>query len=440
MKKSRKQLLVFFILISQIISSCHPNIPLKEKSKDISYIDTTIKDGQNENPDSEKIDSSEISPENLLGIQTHTKPYNHFRVKMKKFPSYRGDYNTMDNETFDLMGYDLSNLVLNDKLPELLYSVFDSTTIWPKKMPKEFVPADVIERGKNPGLQVRKLHKKGLTGKGISIGVIDGVILTEHKEFKDSLVYYNHVGPETTDETIAYKERFHGNAVASLLAGKSVGVSPGVKLYYISASSRSKDNQVTYEYYTQAINKLLDLNKHLADTDKIRAISISWGLGEEGILFSEEARKAVKRAVDENVLIFFPGMGSYIPINFCSGADRNPLKDPDNPSSYSLGTWEKVDYNGHKDGILFPMDSRSFASQTGVSDYTWQRQGGWSWVMPYMTGLYAICLQINSSLTIKEFSDALLATSDTITVDNLGSKVPVLLVNPVKLTEYLSRR
>jgi hypothetical protein len=177
---------------------------------------------------------------------------------------------------------------------------------------------------------VKNLHKKGFTGKGISIGIIDGPLLTEHKEFKDSLVYYNHIGPETSDETLAYKERFHGNVVA-----------PEVNLYYVEASMGPDENHPTYEYYAQAIHKLLDLNKQLPDQDKIRAISVSWGLGEEGIPFAEESRKAVKRAIDENVPVFFPGMYMYMPIHYCSGADRNPLEDPDKPSSYSLGTWEK---------------------------------------------------------------------------------------------------
>lgn len=416
--KKLKIISLYLIVISLILSSCHPNIQAG-KNKDTS---------------------SKSSSDNLLGIQLHTKPYNHFRGKMENFPSYDDDYNTMDNETFDLREYDLSNLDLNSNLPELLYCIFDSTTVWPEKMPKEFVPIEIMEKGKNPGLQVKKLHKEGFTGKGISIGIIDGPILTEHKEFKDSLVYYNHIGPETSDETLAYKERFHGNAVASLLAGKNVGVAPEVNLYYVAASAGPDKNHPTYEYYAQAIHMLLDLNKHLPDQDKIRAISVSWSLDEEGTPFAKEARNAVQRAIDENVPVFFPDMYSYMPIHYCSGADRNPLEDPDKPSSYSLGTWEKENYDGHKDGILFPMDSRSFASQTGVNDYVWMRHGGWSWVMPYITGLYAICLQINSTLSVAEFSDAIVTTADTIIVDNLGSQVPIILVNPVELIKYFSEK
>ena len=86
------------------------------------------------------------------------------------------------------------------------------------------------------------------------------------------------------------------------------------------------------------------------------------------------------------------------------------------------------------------MDSRSFASQTGVNDYVWMRHGGWSWVMPYITGLYAICLQINSTLSVAEFSDAIVTTADTIIVDNLGSQVPIILVNPVELIKYFSEK
>jgi hypothetical protein len=57
-----------------------------------------------------------------------------------------------------------------------------------------------------------------------------------------------------------------------------------------------------------------------------------------------------------------------------------------------------------------------------------------------MTGLYAICLQINSTLAVSEFSDAIVATAGTMIVDNLGSQVPIILASPVKLIKYFSKK
>ena len=334
----------------------------------------------------------------------------------------------------------MSDIDLSTHLNELLYSIFDSTTIWPNKMPDKFIPNEIMKNGKNPGLNIKKLHKSGLDGKGISIGIIDGPILTGHSEFTNCLTYYDTVIPTVScSKDFKYKERFHGNAVASIATGKNIGVAPGAKLYYVSADSRDSEDKITYQYYAEAINKLLDINKQLPENKKIRAISISWSFSDENIPFYKEAQEAIERAVSENVIIFCTDMYKYMDFTFCSGADRNPLGNPDNLAAYSLGTWEKNNYEGHKDGILFPMDSRSFASPTGVNDYAWVRIGGWSWVMPYITGLYAICLQINPNIIVEEFSNALSATADTIIVDNLGSKVPIHIVNPIKLSEYVKK-
>lgn len=78
-----------------------------------------------------------------------------------------------------------------------------------------------MELGKNPGLEIRELHKLGITGKGIGIGVIDQALLVDHVEYKEQLKLYEEI--HSIDENAV----MHGPADgASIAVGKSVGVAP----------------------------------------------------------------------------------------------------------------------------------------------------------------------------------------------------------------------
>lgn len=51
----------------------------------------------------------------------------------------------------------------------------------------------LMESGKNPGLGIRKLHKEGITGKGIGIAIIDQALLIDHVEYKEQLKMYEEI-------------------------------------------------------------------------------------------------------------------------------------------------------------------------------------------------------------------------------------------------------
>lgn len=100
----------------------------------------------------------------------------------------------------ELRSGDLSDVNLSDSYDLLLEAAFDSKTVWPASLPNGFDPNAVMELYKDPGLNVKSLHHKGITGKGISIGIIDQPLLVEHEEYKDQLAYYEE------DETIQHEE------------------------------------------------------------------------------------------------------------------------------------------------------------------------------------------------------------------------------------------
>jgi hypothetical protein len=90
------------------------------------------------------------------------------------------------------------------------------------------------------------------------------------------------------------------------------------------------------------------------------------------------------------------------------GLGRKPLSDPEKPASYSLITdWGP---GSAKPTLLIPLDSRTTAAPTGGSDYAFYRHGGWSWVTPYLAGLYALACQVKPDITPELFWEKALET------------------------------
>jgi hypothetical protein len=177
-------------------------------------------------------------------IERQPQPYVFKRGELQKIPHY--DPMNKDTWQIDLRHNNLSKLDLKQHLTSLVHASFDNKTLWPpaKNMPDSFQPVKVLEMGKNPGLDIRKLHSRGITGRGVGIAIIDQPTLVDHIEYKDRLLLYTETNIEPT-----CCAQMHGPAVSSVLAGKSIGVAPGIDLYYFAAwpGVWSKDKKGGFE-------------------------------------------------------------------------------------------------------------------------------------------------------------------------------------------------
>lgn len=362
------------------------------------------------------------------------------RGKLESLPSY--DPNAEKYSEVDLRGYDLTSLNIKDRLFDLMMSNFDSKTRWPKELPDSFDPELIMELGKNPGLGVRDLHKKGITGKGISLAVIDQTLLVEHIEYSDRLRFYEEI------HSLAPHAQMHGPAVASIALGKTVGVAPEADLYYIAETHGNRVEgkfEWDFLYLAQSIDRILEVNKTLPKERRIRVISVSvgWRPGRKN---RKMVIEAVERANKDGIFVISTSLKQTYGYGF-DGLNKHPLADPDKPSSYGLGsfmTWSKFfskrnEYAG-KEPLLVPMDSRCTASPTGESDYVFYREGGWSWAVPYIAGLYALACQVKPNITPQIFWNEALNTADVLEDerDNLKYKIGKI-VNPVKLIKSIQK-
>jgi hypothetical protein len=354
-------------------------------------------------------------------------------------PSY--DSKRTDNPwQVDLRGYDLHALDLSQRLPDLLHATFDSVTRWPVVLPAGFDPARLMELGKDPGLSVRQLHAKGITGKGVSIGIIDQELLTEHIEYADRLRLYEEI------HVPVQSAQMHGPAVASIALGKTVGVAPEAELYYIAEThgtfSGSGGFKWDFTWLAQSIERMLEVNAGLPQGKKIRLISVSvgWSSSQKGY---QEVTAAVEHARKEGVFVISTALEETHHLAF-HGLGRDPMPDPNLAESYRPGSWWAGRFwtpqGGFPPGkrLLVPMDSRCTASPTGPNDYVFYPEGGWSWSVPWIAGLYALACQVQPEITPERFWAEALRTGTTIHLKHDGHDVEFgTIANPAALIEAL---
>lgn len=99
----------------------------------------------------------------------------------------------------------------------------------------------MLEFHKNPGLGIRRLHEKGVTGKGINIAFIDYSLLVTHGQYYDRVKMY---------------EEIH---------------------YSPQEAQMHNELETDFSWTAKAIERIIEVNKTLPKEDKIRVLSIPAG-------------------------------------------------------------------------------------------------------------------------------------------------------------------
>ncbi len=371
-------------------------------------------------------------------IDRHPAPAHWAQGPLTYVPTYNPDSNEMWQ--MDLRSRDLSRLDLSHSLNDLLFADFDSQTLWPSGewMPPSFDWQRIMELGKNPGLGVRQLHMQGITGYGVGIAIIDQTLLVDYQEYTSQLRLYEEMEDIKGGWLIT---QMHGPAVASIAVGKTVGVAPEADLYYVASAVCGSGTRESLDFscLARAVRRIVEVNKQLPSDRKIRVLSMSIGWGPEQKGYSE-ITAAVQEAKAAGMLIICSSVEQVHGFAF-HGLGRTPLADPDQFESYEPGLWWAKDfYGGHRfsNRLLVPMESRTTASPGGAQQYVFYREGGWSWSIPYIAGVYALAAQVKPTITPDEFWSLALKTGRTNELKHNGETIPFgPILDPVSLIAAL---
>jgi len=281
----------------------------------------------------------------------------------------------------------------------LKYQVFDNKTRWPAKdkMPDFFDPADWLKRGMDPGPGIAQLHRKGYTGKGIKVAVIDKPINPEHDEFKARMHY-----TEVFEGDIMNKLHFHGIACASVVAGAMCGILPEAEIYYFAVPDNGK-NSINY---LSAMDTLLAINSGLTGEDRIRVVSISDAIDYSIPEVKERWPKLMDMAVAQGLVVVLSSREFTHKYFTWGGAP--PGTDNNNASDYTISPFVAGDAAFYAGKILIPTDYRCTASNSARDSYVYRGRGGFSWALPYISGLLGMGWSIAPGMSADELYSVML--------------------------------
>jgi len=381
---------------------------------------------------------TQLSAPGRMEVVRHPPPAPSRKHEPREIPRFDADSGA--HGQVPLQGLDLRRFNLTDRTQDLLHADFDTRTQWPDRLPQGFSPGQVLDLGKNPGLGLRRLHERGITGKGVGIAVVDFPLLADHAEYADRLRLY-----EEIESSRGQAAHMHGSAVASIALGKTCGVAPGADLYFIaSRNSRLGTNGMVRDFrpIAQSVNRLLDLNDQLAPNRRIRAIALAMGWSENDGGYAE-MNAAVARATSNRVFVISSSSRETHGLWF-DGLYRPATADPDSFESYGPGSWwAHMFWSGEmrfKPGkrLCVPMDARTVASPVGANDYVHYDSAGWSWAIPWIAGLYALACEVCPDIAPGKFWAEALRTGVTLQLNHRGETIPFgTIANPAALLEAL---
>jgi subtilisin family serine protease len=357
-------------------------------------------------------------------------------------PKY--DPNSNNPFQFDFRSSDLLDLDLSKSMDVLQIANFDSKTKWPQsnKLPAGFSVQDTMEMGKDPGLGIRALHTLGISGKGVGIAIIDLTLLVDHQEYVNQIRVYE----EAADVTGGWlRTSMHGPAVASIAVGKTVGLAPEADLYFIAmgACGGAADiESFDFSCLAKDVLRIVAINQGLPENRKIRVLSMSigWAPQQKGY---QEITSAVAEAKAAGIFVVSSSINQTYGFNF-QGMGRDFQVDPNQFISYLPGSWWAQNFYDGKitlnQTLLVPMDARTTASPTGIDDYVYYGEGGWSWSIPYLAGMYALACQVDPDITPQEFWSTALQTGRTIQIKHDGKQYSFgVILDPQALIATLQK-
>ncbi len=326
----------------------------------------------------------------------------------------------------DVRSKDLSKVDLSSSKGLIATLEFNQQTVWPEqaKMPPGSDPKKILADAMNPGLGVRWLHQQGITGKGVNVAIIDQPLLPDHPEYDGKIVAYHDTGCGGS------KSSMHGPAVASLLVGTNCGTAPGAKVYYAAAPSWKGDTA----YEAKALDWIVQQNKKLPATQKIRVVSVS--AAPTNPRFRDKNRHmwepACARAEADGIMVLDCSRSHRGFISSCWYDDRDPESVGKCNPGYPPGGFQPELLDPAY--IHVPAACRTTAQHDdpGRDSYIYWGLGGLSWSIPYCAGVLAMGWQIRPDLTPAQMKELLFASAH---VHKSGAKI----INPRAFVELIRK-
>ena len=315
----------------------------------------------------------------------------------------------LENDDFLRWGFvfsDLSNCIFDSNISEetLRRVSISSYTKLPKKHPFNLDLEKYIDNN------IQVLQSEGITGKNVNIAVIDQGFSLIHDELKECLKEYK--------DYQSNSHSFHGLSVVDSLAGKSFGIAPKSNIYFYG--HREADIDLICKDTISALKEIYEKNLKGANIKIVNISGYAHTLSNEYAIIKEKLKNTGCYIIDS------PIFGE----NFtCINERTNGEK-----TKYYFSKWQlEKPENWHilKSKIAIPFTGITPLWNT-EHDYKIGGDTSYSWAIPRLSGIYALCLQLKPKMTLDELLELIIETKN-ITEDGIQ------IINPQGMIEKLKQ-
>lgn len=296
----------------------------------------------------------------------------------------------------DVRWKDMSRLDLREPAEMIPTLWFNQKSVWPEaaRLPAGVDPNALLEAGKNPGLGVRELHRQGITGKGVSVAIIDYRLHRGHPEYKGKIAEFHDLSGQSHGS-------MHGPAVASLLVGTECGTAPEATLYFVAVP----DGEADAAKFAEGLDWIVATNETLASESKIRVVSVSAGPSGPAarpMRNGEKWDQAMERAQAAGLLV----LDCTRHHGFLGPCNLDPAHPEDPARCTPVPARGETDFFAGR--LLAPVGPRTTAEEYDRGSYGYQYCGlfketvqfnGTSWTCPYVAGVLALGWQVRPDLS-----------------------------------------
>lgn len=240
-------------------------------------------------------------------------------------------------------------------------------------------------------LDVYKLHQKGITGKGIKIGVLDNGFNDCNGKIKVKSIV------DVNQKNITSTGYGHANMVCEKIVGEGIGLAPDCEVYLFDYGSQ---NQTTEDGLIKLLKDITIGLKYLISKD-VDIISMSLGIAivtatNKSLSYIESFYNVIKEAYDKNIILVASSGNSYdqectitteIPARFSECISVGATNENMNRVKYS--STGKVD-------IMIQGDNLYHYRQDGILEI--KGEGGTSSATPQIAAIIALLKQQNMNL------------------------------------------
>ena len=287
-----------------------------------------------------------------------------------------------------------------------------------------------------------KVYKRGLTGKGVGIGVLDSGV-TKHPDLNDCVYQFKDFVYERAG---MYDDSGHGTFVCGVLSGngslsegKYRGIAPDARLYV--GKVLQKDGDGDYEKLAQGLEWLLE-NK---DRFQLRLINISAGskqkdMNEHVAIKLKRVNELIQKAYENQILVVTaagnsgPQIGSISDIgaastSICVGCHDGSYKFPNTIMCEEYSGRGPSNYVLKKPDIVAPGTS---VVSCGINGYC--TKSGTSMATPIVTGALALAYEKFPGKSAKDMKHKLVYSADDL--GEAWNKQGWGMINVEKLVKY----